>query len=161
MMWSGYYAQEEIDTIFIGSSLCQGTFDPRIFDERLGVKSYNMGTPSQAMPQTLRALEVALADHEIETVIFGMGFSSMKLYAVEEAELTFERARAQQKGGIESIKTALSYIYSEDVRNKENSVNYFFPWLYNRDEISVEMISYNVSAKWKAFMKSLTSTQHE
>lgn len=156
MMWGGYYAQEEVDTIFIGSSLCQGSFDPKIFDERLGVKSYNMGTPSQALPQTLKALEVALEDHDIETVIFGMSFSSLKLDALEEAELAFEKARAQQKGGLEGVKTALSYIYSEDVREDENSINYFFPWLYNRDEISVEMISYNVSEKWKGIKNFFT-----
>ena len=149
MMWGGYYAQEEIDTIFVGSSLCQGTFDPVIFDERLGTKSYNMGTPSQALPQTLKALEVALEDHDIKTVIFGMGYSSLKLDALEEAELTFERARVQQKGGLEGIKAAISYLYSEDVREDENSINYFFPWLYNRDEISKEMVLYNISEKWK------------
>jgi len=149
MMWGGYYAQEELDTIFVGSSLCQGSFDPEIFDEYLGVKSYNMGTPSQALPQTLKALEVAIDDHEIKTVIFGMGFSSLKLDALEEAELTFERARAQQKGGLEGVKIALNYLYSGEVRDDENSINYFFPWLYNRDEISLEMISYNVSEKCK------------
>ena len=161
MMWAGYYAQEEIDTIFVGSSLCQGTFDPEIFDERLGTKSYNMGTPSQALPQTLKALEVALEDHDIKTVIFGMGFSSLKLDALEEAELTFERARAQQKVGLETVEVALSYLYSDDVRNDEKSINYFFPWLYNREEISLEMISYNVSEKCKDIKNILQGKKEE
>lgn len=161
MMWKGYYAQEEIDTIFIGSSLCQGTFDPQIFDERLGTESYNMGTPLQAMPQTLKALETALEDHDIKTVIFGMGFSSLKLDALEEAELTFEKARAQQKGGLEGVKIALSYIWSEGVRMDENSINFFFPWLYNRDEISVESISYNVRGKLKRIKNFFVGIEEE
>ena len=155
IMWGGYYAEEELDTIFIGSSLCQGTFDPVMFNEQLGIKSYNMGTPSQALPQTIRALEVALAEHDIETVIFGMGFSSLKLDVLDEAELTFEKARAKKRGGIKGIADALSYLYSEDVRDEENSINFFFPWLYNREEISVEMITENIKLKFRRMKEEL------
>ena len=50
LMWKQYYKEKEIDTIFIGSSLCLTSFDPYIFDETMGTKSFNMGTPLQAMP---------------------------------------------------------------------------------------------------------------
>jgi len=147
MMWRSYYEQEEMDTIFVGSSLCKGTFNPKIFDERLGIKSFNMGTPSQAMSQTFRSVEVAMEDHDIKTVIYGMGYSSLKHDPLGEAELTFEKARVQQKGGVEGFLATLSYLYSEEIRNDEKSINFLFPWLYNREEISLEMIKYNVKLK--------------
>lgn len=149
LMWRGYYEQEEIDTLFVGSSLCKVSFNPAIFDERLGVQSYNMGTPSQAMSQTLRSVEEAFKDHDIKTVIFGMSYSSLKHDPVGEAELTFEKARVVQKGGIASIWETLKYLYSEDVRGEEKSINFLFPWLYNRSEISLDMIKENVSRKLK------------
>lgn len=152
LMWKQYYKEEEIDTIFIGSSLCQNSFDPYIFDEYLGTKAFNMGTPLQAMPQTVRSLEVAIADHDIKTVIFGMGFSTLKYEAVEEAELTYEKARAREKGGMAGWLEGLTYIYSEDVRSDEKSVNYLFPWLYNRVDLSPSAIIGNLKAKinfWK------------
>lgn len=161
MMWEGYYKQEELDTIFVGSSLCQGSIDPVIFDKILGTKSYNMGTPSQAIPQTIRAVEVALEDHDIETVIFAMGFSSLKLDVLEEAELTFEKARAKQKGGLAGFKEALSYLFSEDTRNDEKSINYFFPWLYNREEISKEMMLKNIKTKMEKLSGKGTSAVSE
>lgn len=147
IMWRGYYAEEELDTIFVGSSLCQGTFDPSIFNECMGVKSYNMGTPLQAMPQTIRAVEEALEDHEIKTVIFGMGFSTLKQNVVEEAELTFEKARIREKGGIKGVLESISYLYSDNVREEEKSINYFFSWLYNRGELSSADIMENISLK--------------
>lgn len=147
IMWRNYYAEKELDMIFIGSSLCQGTFDPYIFDEQLGVKSYNMGTPLQAVPQTVRALETALEDHDIKTVVFGMGFSTLKYESLMEAELTFEKARTRQIGGVKGFMESVEYLFSKDVRSDEKSINYFFPWLYNRGEISKEMLMGNVSLK--------------
>lgn len=73
-MWEEYYKETEIDTIFIGSSLCSASFDPQIFDEKLGVKSFNMGTPMQPLDQNLTALETAFEEHQIDTVVIGMGF---------------------------------------------------------------------------------------
>ena len=147
LMWEGYYEQEDLDTLFVGSSLCKVSFNPLIFDECLGTNSYNMGTPSQAMSQTLRSVEIALKEHDIQTIIFGMSYSSFKHEPVGEAELTFEKARVTQRGGIQSIFDTINYLYSEDVRTEEKSINFLFPWLYNRSEISLEMIKQNVSMK--------------
>ena len=147
IMWNSYYEQEEIDTIFIGSSLCQGTFDPYIFDEKLGVKSFNMGTPLQAVPQTVRALEVAIEDHNIKTVIFGMGFSTLKYEGLLEAELTFEKSRVREMGGVEGFVESMAYLWSEEIRASEKSIHYLFPWLYNREEISGDGMLANMKLK--------------
>lgn len=154
-MWAGYYAEEELDTIFVGSSLCQQTFIPPIFDEKLGVKSYNMGTPSQAVPQSIRAIEVAIEEHDIKTVIFGMGFCSIKYEPIPEAELTFESARAREKGGLRGLLATMSYIYSEDVRGGEESVNFLFPWLYNYEDLSKAAMAKNVTLKIQAIKDAI------
>lgn len=148
IMWRGYYAEKELDTIFVGSSLCQGAFNPYIFNERLGIHSYNMGTPLQAVPQTVRAVEAALEEHEIKTVIFGMGFSTLKQEAVEEAELTFEKARISELGFFRESMEMLSYLYSDEVRETEKSIHYFFPWLYNHGDLSLSGVADNVSLKF-------------
>lgn len=161
LMWKQYYKEDKIDTIFIGSSLCLTSFDPYIFDERLGVNSFNMGTPLQAMPQTVRSLEVAIADHDIKTVIFGMGFSTLKYEAVEEAELTYEKARAREKGGTQGLVEGLKYIYSDGVRADEKSINYLFPWLYNRVDLSPTAIINNVKLKVELLKEELAGVQNE
>ena len=158
-MWAGYYAEEELDTIFVGSSICQQTFIPEIFNENMGVKAYNMGTPSQAIPQTMRAIEVALEEHGIETVIFGMDFSSLKYEPITEAELTFESARVRQKGGIEGFLGTLSYIYSEDIRGTEDSIHFLFPWLYNYEDFYPSTMAKNAREKIAEIKEELATGQ--
>ena len=148
-MWAGYYSEEKIDTIFVGSSLCQQTFIPSIFDEKMGVKSYNMGTPSQAVPQTMRAIEVAVEEHDIKTIVYAMGFSSLKHGPIKEAEMTFESARTREKGGIEGMFEMLGYMYSEDVIAEEKSINFLFPWTFNNEGYTREDVEKNVAPKLK------------
>lgn len=148
-MWEEYYQEEELDTIFAGSSFCVATFDPYIFDEQLGVKSFNMGTPLQAIEQTISAVETALEDHDIKTIVIGTGFFVFQEGAYEKAELTFEKAKARKAGGIEAFTKSLNYVLSEDVRGTEKSVKYWFPWLYNQEEVSLDFIGQNVAAKFE------------
>lgn len=146
-MWEEYYQETELDMVFIGASFCASSFDPYIFDEKLGVKSFNMGTPLQGIGQNISALETALEDHDIETVVIGMGFFVMQEDSVEKAELTFENAKARKKGGIGSVYEGIRYMLDEEVIGTEKSVQYLFPWLYNQQEISLEFISENVAEK--------------
>lgn len=158
-VWAGYYLEEELDTIFVGSSVSQQTFIPDVFNENMGINSYNLGTPSQAIPQSLRAIEVAMEEHDINTVVFGMGFSSFKYDPILEAELTFESARTRKKGGIKGFADSVAYVYSKDVWGKEDSINFWFPWLYNYENYQVETIMKNVTAKidnWKEYLKNGT-----
>lgn len=148
-MWSGYYEQEKLDTIFVGSSLCQQTFVPSIVDEAMGVKSYNMGTPSQAVPQSLRAIQVAVEEHGVETVIYGMGLSTFASEPIREAKLTFESERVRKKGGLGGFVSAVEYVCSEDVRATEDSIIFWFPWLYNHESYDVQTIKSNVDYKVK------------
>lgn len=146
-MWEEYYKESELDMVFAGASFCAASFDPYIFDEKLGVKSFNLGTPLQASKQTASALETILNDHEIETVIIGTGFFSLQEGPLEQAELTFEKAKAEKRGGFSGIAAGMQYMFSEGVRDTEKSVKFLFPWLYNQEEISWEFITKNVSEK--------------
>ena len=147
MMWNSYYKQKEIDTIFIGSSLCSATFDPKVFEERLGAKAFNMGTPMQALNQNMSALETALEEHSIDTVIIGMGFFVLQEEVYEVAELTFEKELSRNSGGFKGFLKSMEYIFSETVRNSEKSINYWFPWVYNAENYSLESMQKNVMSK--------------
>lgn len=155
-MWKSYYAQDSLDMVFVGSSLCQGAFDPYIIDECLGVNSYNMGTPLQAVPQSLRAIEVALEDHDIKTVVYGVGFATLKYEGMMEAELTFEKARMKQRGQGKGFVEEVRYLFSEEMRNDEKSINYLFPWLYNREELALGGIVQNAKLKLRQLQTELS-----
>lgn len=146
-MWEEYYQEKEINTVFVGSSVCSATFDPNQFNEKLGVKSFNMGTPSQAIAQSLDALEVAFEEHEIDLVVLGMGFFGLQESPVDKAELTFRKALAREKGGIDGLVESVKYLLADGIREKEKSINYFFPWVYNQVSLSWDDILQNISAK--------------
>lgn len=147
VMWKEYYLEDEIDTIFVGSSVSESTFNPYVFDEILGVKSFNMGTPSQAVPQTLQTIESALKDHDIKTVIFGMNYSTFKYSVYDEAELTFHKARVRNMESLRTYTESIKYMLSEELRGSEKSINFLFPWLYNRIELNAASILTNVKGK--------------
>ena len=146
-MWEEYYSEEEIDTIFVGASVCSSGFNPVVFDEELGVKSFNMATPSQGIEQTVLAVETAFSEHRIDRVIFGMGFFSFQTESVEEAKLTFVNARNKKMRPIEGIKRSVQYIFSEGIIDSESSINFIVPWTYNHVQMSWEHIANNVCAK--------------
>lgn len=160
-MWSGYYAEKELDMIFVGNSICQQGFIPDIFNEKLHVKSYNMGTPSQAALQSKQAIKTAFEEHDIKTVIYAMGFSSLKYVPIPEAELTFERERVRGMHGMKGVLRTASYIYSENMAEKEASINFWFPWLYNYEDYSKETIAKNVSGKLEQWKKRLTKEGYD
>ena len=150
-MWREYFREKEIDTIFIGSSLCSATFDPLIFNERLGVKSFNLGTPMQPLNQNLKAVKTALRDHDIKTVIIGMGFFVFQEEPFTEAEVTFEKELARNIGGIQGIVKGIEYTFSEEVRGTEKSINYWFPWIYNKEGYELSLFKKNVTSKLAMF----------
>lgn len=143
-MWDAYGQEEEIDLLLMGASVASASFDPLIIDRELGVKSFNMGTPSQAIAQTKNALEQVASEHEINTVVFAMDFFSLQQGGASRAALTFENAKAEQGN---SIVEGIRYMCSEGVRDTEDSINYLFPWLYNQVSISWDSITENVEQK--------------
>lgn len=147
VMWKSFFHEEEIDTIFVGSSLCSASFDPNIFNEKLGVKSYNMGTPMQSLTQNITAVETALEEHEIKNIIIGIGFFVLQEEAHEPAALTFEKELARNKGGMKGFLESMEYVFGESAREKEQSINYWFPWIYNKEEYSLAYIKKNVATK--------------
>ncbi len=60
--WNDFYAlpKDSLDVVFIGSSHSYCTFDPEIFDSKLGIKSFQMGMPLQHMDTTYYTLKEIL-----------------------------------------------------------------------------------------------------
>ena len=146
-MWEEYYSEEEIDTIFVGASVCSAGFNPVVFNEEMGVQSFNMATPSQGIEQTILAVKTAISEHKLDRVIFGMGFFNFQTESVEEAKLTFINARNRKMGLEKGVIESVRYIFSEGTIDAESSINFLVPWTYNHVQMSWENIVDNVRAK--------------
>lgn len=140
-MWNAYEQETEIDTLFVGSSVSSATFDPLIINDE---SAFYMGTPSQAIRQTLSGVKKAFDEHEIKTVIYGMDFFVFQQAPLQNAVLTFENIKARKgKWFYEGVR----YVCSEDVRDTEASINYWFPWIYNKISISTEKDTLHIAGR--------------
>lgn len=147
VMWNDYYQMEELDTIYIGSSVCLRSFNPFILDEQLGTNSFNMGTPSQPIDLTYLALKTAVEEHDIKRVYFGFGYFNLTMPNSQQSEAAFLQARNQRLSMGERSAANLSYMLSKEKIGESVSVNFIFPWVYNHVQLQVGAILQNIQAK--------------
>jgi len=72
LRWQEFHAYPEnsLDVVFLGSSHCYRSFVPKIFDERLGVNSFNLGSSSQSIFTSYFVLKEALEFQSPKIVVF-------------------------------------------------------------------------------------------
>lgn len=148
VMWNDYYKMEDLDTIYIGSSVCLRSFNPFILDEKLGMNSFNMGTPSQPIDLTYLALKTAVEEHDIERVYFGFGYFNLTMPNSQQSEAAFLQARNQRLNVGERLLANLSYMLSKEKIGESVSVNFIFPWIYNHVQLQVGAIVQNIQVKF-------------
>lgn len=157
VMWSDYMKEENLDMIYTGSSFSLRAFNPYVIDDILGTNSYNMGTPSQAINQTYMAIKAALENHELDTVVLAINFSSLESDWPVAAKVAFYRAKGQNEPFIDRIKDTLWFMLDEDNREECTSINFLFPWIYNHVGIDRYNITKNIKAKVTGVVESNVS----
>ena len=66
---------KNIDLLFLGTSHAYRSFDPAIFDEALGVDSYNFGTSMQTISTSYYILKEVLKTNHPQQVVFELTYS--------------------------------------------------------------------------------------
>lgn len=74
--WKEFYElpSNSLDLIFIGSSYSYRTFDPQVFDEKLGINSFNMGSPLQKPVENYYVLKETLKYQNPNLVILDINW---------------------------------------------------------------------------------------
>jgi len=134
-MWTGFYACEKIDTIYVGTSHCLSGIRPDVIDEITGYKSYNMATNLQSLDSSLAAIKAAYEKYNIKRVIIAI--DTEDLGDANEDDLrpkaTFIRTKLKHESIGSKINESIKFITDPDIIGKSISINYFFPWTYNRE----------------------------
>lgn len=68
IMMKEMYEQQNIDILFLGSSHCYLSLDPKIADEIFGANTFNAGSSSQALDGSYAMLQEVGAHHELKEV---------------------------------------------------------------------------------------------
>ena len=148
-MWDGYFRQQEIDAIYIGTSQCYESVNPEVTNLITGDHAYNMGTNAQSISDTKLALETAFADHEIKEVVFVLDYDSLmkKTERRPKAEACFCYAMNRHLSLPARFKNAISFMFRPDYFCEAESVNYLIPWINNRSNFRPEYMLENAKAK--------------
>lgn len=140
-----FYQQENIDTLFIGSSLVYCGYDPRILDEVWGENTYIAGTPIQKADGSYYLLKEVLKKNDIKTVYV----DTYNRHYIDEPE---ERT----KGHMELVYYITDYMkngwdrfeFLINASGKEHYINSFFvPSRYGNYLLDLERMEKIIKVK--------------
>lgn len=77
--WSDFYSQQrDINALFIGSSHSYVSYDPEIFNNKLGINSFNFGTPSQQPDMGYYLLKEVLNHSKPNLVVYDVFWARLE-----------------------------------------------------------------------------------
>lgn len=96
VVWSEYAAaaDQDIDTVIVGSSTGQRCIDPNVLDGALGTSTFSLATPAQPIENTYLAVSEAISSHHVRRVIMGVDYETMSLDPWDEGTVTYVQAKA-------------------------------------------------------------------
>ncbi len=87
MMHEMYESEENIDTVFLGSSHCFRAYDPRLFTKLTGKTAFNLGSSSQNFDTSYYLLREAAKYHDIKTVYLDMHYKFLFKEKTDDRDL--------------------------------------------------------------------------
>lgn len=147
LAWTDYSAEENIDTVIVGTSLAQNAIDPQLLDELCGSNSFCLATPSQLLEESFVAIQTAYEDHGIKRAILGV--SSVDLQASDPPSPgdAFLYHRSLAVGPARSAQAAWQMLVRYGGIRNSDSINALFPWFYNHVQLTPSSIADNVRAR--------------
>lgn len=146
VMWTDYRQQENLDMVFIGTSLAERAFDPNYIDEQTGSNSYNMATPGQWIEESYLALQTAAEENDLDVVVFGFEYSDVQGDDFPDPGRAF--LRNKNEGDLRgSLQDAVYCLSNERCYTEKSSINWLFPWISNHVKADPSAIVDNMRMK--------------
>lgn len=132
-MWM-YFQQAEPEMIYTGSSQCLCGIDPETVDNILQTSSYNMGTNMQSFRSSYVAIRAAVEEKGVKRVVLCVDDEITELNRTDNfrADASFQRARNANTNWLTAGRETGAFLMDEPVLMHTGSINYFFPWSYDR-----------------------------
>lgn len=146
VMWSEYRASagDNIDTVVVGSSTAQRSFDPSVLDNSLGTSTFSMSTPAQPLDDSYTAVKQAIEDHHVRRVILGVDYESLSYENWSGSHVAFARAKMDGESFPQAVADYWKLLVSPSFRQRADSLCALFPWGYNHVKLNRESIVANV-----------------
>ena len=129
VVWEDYKKAENVDTLFLGSSLTYHAADPNTYDEITDSNTLTLASADQSPEESLQAIKTAIADHPIKRVVYGVSFSELRLATPANPGSVFMRSRANAVPIGETSSSILEILFRYGGATGANSINGIFPWI--------------------------------
>ena len=145
VMWDEYRAAAggSIDTVIVGSSTGQRSFDPSVLDATLGTTTFNMATPAQELDDSYTAAKQAIEDHHVKRVILALDYESISTVKWPGSHVAFARAKMAEESFPQAVADYWGLLTSSSFFDGADSICALFPWGYNHVELDAEHIATN------------------
>lgn len=148
-IWKDFYCEQNIDMVYLGSSIGNRAYDPDVVDSYTGLKSFNLSSNSQSLIASYWGLERAIKTNPVKYVILNIDYSSLRKYEILNAKVSYVQALSQYDNLLSRL-LHFSTLARECGLKKKESVNIFFPWIYNHVPLKRKTITANIRKKLDA-----------
>ena len=144
LVWSEYRATPNIDTLLVGTSLCEHGLNPIAFDGELGSHSFNMAIPNLSFRESLIAIKTAARERELKRVVAFVGFATMTPEPSFESAVTFTQAKCSGEPPQQAVADMVGLFTHDYYFKRPGSVVGLFPWSFSNVGMSLSAIRTNV-----------------
>jgi len=146
-MLNDYVHEQNIDTIFCGSSLIFCAINPYKIDTELNVKTFDLSSALQPIDTTHSLLKLALTKHPVKTICLGASYGTWyhqntlnHVFLTKKEELRILPPYAK-------IKTLAAFLFDKTRFNKTDSIVFLFSWIYDKTRLTPSAIKKNIKEK--------------
>ena len=130
VVWSEYAAaaNQDIDTVIVGSSTGQRCVDPNVLDSARGTSTFSLATPAQPIENTYLAVSEAISSHHVHRVIMGVDYETMSLDPWDKGTVTFVQAKAAHESLPKAIGDYAWLLTTPGFPSTTKFLEVLFPW---------------------------------
>ena len=146
VVWSEYFsaADQNIDTVVVGSSTAQRAIDPNVLDNTLGTSSFTLATPAQPLEDSYLAVSEAISGHSVKRVILGLDYETMSLGSWDKANITYVQTKAAYESLPKAIGDYASLLTSSGFITGSKFLQVLFPWTIAHEKGGVQSVENNL-----------------
>lgn len=145
--WTELDSQENVDTLYIGTSISERSFDPYALDEHFGTRSFNLATPDQTLEESLIGIQSAYERFGIKRVVMALQFTCLQEGLSNKPGDAFMSNRARFVSLQDALASDFWLLTSKGAAKETASINMAFPWIFNHVKLSRDAISANIDMK--------------
>lgn len=131
IVWTNFEQSEDLDTIYIGTSIAASSFNPSLIDDELGTSSANMASPLQKIEESYLGIQSAYERFGVKRVVMTLDFTTLQLNETPNLGSTYLTQRGRVIGPGPYLASTAWLIAEKGAASAPGSINMLFPWVSN------------------------------